>query len=412
MENQKETTPSLATNDLVDTGSPQVAPSSDDDAITRTAAVQASNVTQSSCGCNNAVSTSGGTTFNPVINPGGYPTYRNSKLVNAIGQPSYDFGTRNNLDTFTALMRTWYRKMPEGVLKGDLTDSPHDHKSMAAFLLYKEDNEFPNAFMASQLIWLLNMNSTPIYSIGPKLSSFRGSIYLILEQFLANNVGIDYVHYTNYTNKLSQGEADEKLYEKVFITGKDDDDLMRMVLPGFVSGESTLINGNVIETVTPVAYGLKNWTLNALVDSLGFEKETPQSTEVMGAGPGSVMPVKKGPREHLISILNRLYVSTLNKGQSPEDRALNYSLYNIVELSEIIKEVAEAGLQLSGYKVVPSKISRQNSISREVQLTFFDPTDTNKASVTYSMQVDVSGVTPIMIGETQKWYAPVRVATI
>ncbi len=60
--------------------------------------------------------------------------------------------------------------------------------------------------------------------------------------------------------------------------------------------------------------------------------------------------------------------------------------------------------------MTPSKVSRQNSISREVQLTFFDPADTRKASTTYSMQVDISGVTPIMVGEIQEWYAPVSVA--
>ena len=167
---------------------------------------------------------------------------------------------------------------------------------------------------------------------------------------------------------------------------------MRMILPGYISGNTKLINGNYIQNVTPVAYGLNSWNLNTLVNSLET-KETPE-------------------KKQLKSILNCLYVSVLNKGQYSDDRALNYALYNIIELSEIIKEVTIQKIQLSGYKVIPSKISLQNSLIREVQLTFFDPENTNNASVTYAMLIDVSGVIPILIGETQKRQTPVSVTTI
>lgn len=332
--------------------------------------------------------------FNPMINSGGLPTFQNSQLVNAIGQPSYNFGTQNNLDTFTAMMRSWYDHLPAGRLKDELTNSPHDHKSMAAFLLYKSTDGYTNAYMGSQLIWLLNMNSTPIYAISPKLSDFRGAIYLILEQFLADNVGINAEAYSKYTEELSRGTSispEDPIPAEVFIDDKDEDDVMRMVLPGYVSGTSRLMNGNHVESVTPVAYGLKDWTVNALVESIDVDDEE--------------------TKKQLISVLNRLYISTTNKGQTPNDRALNYSLYNILELSNIVTEITKEKLQLSNCDVRPSKISRQNSISREVRLTFFDPANTNKASITYSMQVDVSGVTPIIIGETQKWYAPVSMVS-
>ena len=237
------------------------------------------------------------------------------------------------------------------------------------------------------------MNSTPIYAISPKLADFRSSIYLTLQQFLADNVGIDSSIYSDYTLDINSGKKNpnDPLPKGLFVEGKDDDDVMRMVLPGYISGRTKLINGNFVESVTPVAYGLKDWTAKALVNSLNLKGED--------------------TTKQLISILNRLYVSTLNKGQSADDRALNYSLYNILELSNIIGEITKDKLQLSHYQVVPSKISRQNSIAREVRMIFFDPMNTNKASTTYSMQVDVSGVTPVIIGETQKWYAPVSVVS-
>ncbi|MGH1388067.1 S8 family serine peptidase [Kordia sp.] len=409
MENEPEVTPLAATNDQPSEVTAQAAPATVEETAVTPQAVEASvnpsEVETSSCGCDTGVTPSQASgSYNPALNPGGYPTFKNAQLINAIGQPSYDFGTRNNLDTFTALMRQWYENLPQveipnkpsepGSLAKELTDSPHDQKSLAAFLLYQEASSYPNIFLTSQLIWLLNMNASPIYSISPKLATFSDPIYLTMAQFLADNVGIDYIMYSKYLQDIESGKVKpgDKLPKGLF-TEKEDknqEDVMRMVLPGYVSGKSKLINGNYVTTVTPVAYGLKDWTLKALLESMGI----------------------KDPelRKQLISILNRLYVTTLNKGQSPDDRALNYSLYNILELSDIVKKATENKLQLSGYKVTPSKVSRQNSISREVQLTFFDPADTRKASTTYSMQVDISGVTPIMVGEIQEWYAPVSVA--
>lgn len=325
-------------------------------------------------------------TFNPALNPGIYPDFENSQLVNAIGQPSYDFVTQNNLDLFTAHMKEWYSDLPK-VLKDNLTDSPHDHLSMAAFLLYRDEHHQPNALMASQLIWLLNMNSTPVYAISPSLAEFRGNIYYTMELFLADNVGLKVEAYQEFTSNPESSAEWDTMFDDV----KGDDDEMRMVLPGYISGQSKLLNRNVIESVTPVAYGLNDWTLNALMTS---------------------MKIEDSYKDKLKSILKRLYVNTQNKGQTPDDRALNYSLYNIIELSEIVKEATEEGLQFSNYKIVPSKVSRQHSISREVQLTFFDPGNTNKAATTYAMQVDVSGVTPIIVGEIQKWEAPVSITTV
>ena len=413
MENEPEVTPLSATNDQpADAVMPQetsakaaeVTPSEVTPVVNTT--IKPSAVEVSSCGCTSSVTPSkASSSYNPATNPGGYPTFRNAQLVNAIGQPSYDFGARNNLDTFTALMKTWYDNLPKvtnsngkdepGALAKELTDSPHDHKSMVAFLLFTDaSGSQVNIFMTSQLIWLLNVNATPMYAISPRLASFSDPIYLTMATFLADNVGIDYTIYMDYTKKLSNGTVNPgaALPKGLFVDNKDQDDVMRMVLPGYISGESKLMNQNYVEAVTPVAYGLKDWTLNALLKSMGIEE-----TKL---------------KEQLVSILNRLYVTTLNRGKSPDDRALNYSLYNILELTDIVKRATKKNLQLSGQRVVPSKIERQNSIVREVQLTFFDPTDTRKASTTYSMQVDVSGVTPIMIGEVQEWFAPVSVTSV
>ena len=202
--------------------------------------VTPSEVRESSCEWSSNVTPSNAeTTFNPAINPGGYPTFRNTQLIDAIGQPSYDFGTRNNLDTFTVLMKTWYENLPKvtnsngseepGALAKELTDSTHDHKSMAAFLLYTDAlGNRENILMTSQLIWLLNVNATPMYAISPQLVTFSDPIYLTMATFLCDNVGIDCNIYVNYTRKFSAGtvKPETALPKGLFVDNKGKDDVM------------------------------------------------------------------------------------------------------------------------------------------------------------------------------------------
>jgi len=388
-------------------GEQQVSPSSVETQISSPAessgGVTPSGTSDSSCQCGVTPSSSPDCSFNPSMNQGSFPTFENSSLVNAIGQPSYDFGIEANLDTFKAYMKNWYSKLPE-FLKKEFTDSPYDHASMSAFLLYKDAyGSMPHTFMASQLTWLLNINTTPIYSITPDLVPFNNSIYLIMTEFLSDNVNLPIYEYQELTRSLKPGQKEPTKEQEAWLkaiqdelndSNKNSDDVMRMVLPGYISGKSKLMSGSSVQSVTPVAYGLANWTVSALMSSMSI--------------PGSDTKAK----EQLISILNRLYFTTMNQGQSPDDRALNYSIHNIIDLSDIVKKAVASNLQFSGHKVVPSTISRQHSISREVQLTFFDPADTTVASTTYAMQIDVSGITPISVGTTQEWQAPISVAAI
>ncbi len=330
-----------------------------------------------------------------VFNQGSFPTFENCQLVATIGQPSYDFGTESNLDVFTAYMETWHSNLPEE-MQEEFKNSPDDHVSMIAFLLYRDaSGDLKNLFMYSQLIWLIDINSTPIYSINPSLAAFSDSIYSILVSFLANSVGFDVSIYNDLMSRLKpkqkklkddQNELLKYMTKKINDNVTSPDDVMRMVLPGYISGSTRLINYTALQSVIPVAYGLADWTIDSLI-------EKTYST-------GSISDEEK---ESLISMLNRLYYCTVNRGQSPDDRALNYSIYNTVVLSSIVKDAIKNKLEFSGYTVKPSKISRQHSIIRDVQLTFFDPSNTTIAATTYLMQVDVSGITPVMIGSIQQW---------
>ena len=168
-----------------------------------------------------------------------------------------------------------------------------------------------------------------------------------------------------------------------------DEETVRMVLPGYISGNTQLFSRTSVQSVTPVAYGLAEWTIDALTK--GQPEETKKQVE---------------------AILNRLYLTAQNKGQTADERALNYFVYNVINLSDIVIEAAKKNLQFSSYEVVPSKIQRHHSELRQVQLTFFNPANTNEASTTYATTMDVSGITPITVGKIESWQSPVSVAKL
>lgn len=327
--------------------------------------------------------------FNPASNQGSYPTFENSALVAAIGQISYDFGIEANRDIFHSALNTWFESLPSE-LRLLFTPSPYDHLSMAAFLLYDPTgNTKDNLYFSSQLIWLLTLDTAPVYSITPQQSAFNDFIYPLLARFLADSVGLPVELY----QKACLPNATEGVMSKfsAVINGRNQSDLetVRMVLPGYVSGNTQLFSRTSVQSVTPVAYGLAEWTIDALTK--GQPEETKKQVE---------------------AILNRLYLTAQNKGQTADERALNYFVYNVINLSDIVIEAAKKNLQFSSYEVVPSKIQRQHSELRQVQLTFFNPANTNEASTTYATTMDVSGITPITVGKIESWQSPVSVAKL
>ncbi len=413
VESNTEATPSAVSASYSE--SSQATPA---DAVTASNVSTASQVEPSAsteCACPAAVSPSAVSTsqasFNPSSNQGNTPTFENCQLVSAIGQPAYNFGSEANQDIFKAAISAWHDSLPAD-LKSLFPNTAFSELTMAAFLLWKVNDSLVNSFYSSQLVWILSMNATPVYSISPGLVPFNDAIYLSMAEFLGENVGLDLSDYSQLTNNISmfgslagsksgcenqkkQEVAISNLQTKFDNFQDNKNDVMRMSLPGYISGQTKLLNGNAIQSVTPVAYGINNWTIDALVNSLPSEYS--KSDEY---------------REQLISLLNRLYINTINRGQTPDDRALNYSIYNIIAVSQIVRDAAKTNMQFTAYKVTPSKIARQHSEMREVQLTFFNPANTTQASTTYAITVDVSAITPIIVGSIEQWQAPISVASL
>ncbi|MDB0034728.1 S8 family serine peptidase [bacterium] len=396
--------------------STEVAPSAVSASMSGSAeAVTPSAVSASECACQSVTPsaiTPSATSFNPSRNQGNTPTFENCQLVCAIGQPAYNFGTEANQDIFKAAISAWHANLTSD-LQSLYPNTAFSELTMAAFLQWKDDNDaMPNMFYSSQLVWILSMNATPVYSITPDLVPFNDAIYLNMAEYLGDNVGLNSKKLRQYCRNISMhgnlidgksGCANHKLQKslcndlkKEFDTFQENkNDVMRMSLPGYISGETRLLNGSSIQSVTPVAYGINNWTVNALIASLP-----------------ATYPTSDEYRDRLISLLNRLYINTINRGQTPDDRALNYAIYNIIAMAQIVRDAANEELQFTACKVTPSKIARQHSEMRDVQLTFFNPANTTQASTTYALTVDVSAITPILVGNIEQWQAPISVASL
>ena len=395
----------------------------------------------SSCNCQTSVNASG-SSFNPTENQGKNPNFENSKLVLAIGQPSYNFGNEATQDIFKAAIDTWHKQLhPE--LQSIFPNTPFSELTMAAFLLWDVNHSRINAFYTSQLIWVLSMNATPVYSITPGFVSFSDAIYLFMATCLGENVGLNpeelhkltdsivksgYMADENYKCNKKELRKQQQQSIKVIKDALKDfsdnkNDVMRMSLPGYISGQTKLMSGSSVESVTPVAYGINNWTLEKLIETMPEDDmksyiEAKIQESKVAHGYNDVIPelneseVIKSYKDQLISLLQRLYINTINKGHTPDNRALNYSIYNIIAVAQIVRDAAKTNMQFSGFKVVPSKIARQHSEMRDVQLTFFNPENTMQASTTYAITVDVSAITPVIVGNIEQWQAPISVAAI
>lgn len=335
-----------------------------------------------------------GSSVTPSITPsigdkGQIISFENADLIFALGELSYDFGLEARLDSFKAQMRYWFdhQVSKEDKEKYHYSASPHDHNSMAAFLLYVDPFEKHRPYMpyANALIWTLTVDSAPVYSIRPEGSPFAAMIYQDLALFLRDQVQNQYDPKTN-----TFGMPDEASASSPDALGPDP---VRMSLAGHITGNTRLYNGDTIPGVEPVLRGLHNWTIGAMMNKLyGDQPATTQAGQ------------NTDYRKRLQEFMTRLYTELRNKGRSPEDRALNYCVYNLSQLETVIKQAVDADMLFKSYKVKRSRIARQHSICMDIELTFFSPKALhNIAPRTFAITIDASDIVPIAVGDVHIW---------
>ncbi len=92
-----------------------------------------------------------------------------------------------------------------------------------------------------------------------------------------------------------------------------------------------------------------------------------------------------------------------NLGVTGEDRALNYSATNAVQIADVVRVSTQQQLDLDTILVKKSPICRINSECYDVELSFFNPNNTNVANRVFRFTVDVSDVIPVTVGTVRTW---------
>lgn len=258
--------------------------------------------------------------------------------VFAVGQIGYDFGA-------PAVRDSIHQEMAG--------EDPHSNPSNPVqFLRYLEKSPW----VASNVIWLLSLDTTPLYAIVP-MGSYSTLAYERMRQFLKEQIaeGVQYVS-----------------------------------IGGIIAGSATLLNGQKIPTVVPDLRTMYSWTINALAQSVVKDKkESRKSDQDHVAG--------------IVNFLNRLYYEYRNPGISSKDRALNSSAVFIARTATIFSSVSEAKMELDSIEVLPSPICSPGSDCWDVRLTFFNTTNDRASRKVFQMTFNVAGVSPTMIGEVRSW---------
>jgi hypothetical protein len=163
----------------------------------------------------------------------------------------------------------------------------------------------------------------------------------------------------------------------------------RVAIPGINRGSSKLMSGQVVPVLSPSTRGMASWSTEALINAVSKGK----------GKSGSVI------EQRLQDFLNRTYFELRNMGLSAQERALNYAASNAFQVGSIIQSAMDEQLELAGFNVVKSPISFEGEDTWDVQITFFNPKSrSEQAAKIYAFTVDVSTVTPYMIGEVRSWF--------
>ncbi len=231
---------------------------------------------------------------------------------------------------------------------------------------------------ATELIWTLNIELTPVYAIRPA-GSFSTEVYQRLVEFLAGQVRpLDDKHYVS-----------------------------RVSIPGYLSGETVqLFSGQIVPVVVPYIRGMYAWNERQLILQV-LRTFGLSATEDPGR---SVAPI-------LRNFLRRVYYELRNLGQSSSERAINYAATNAFQAAAIILELATKYPPVDADHPVPpfdlqsitaerSPFCRIDSDCWDVYVKFFFPDNVLKARELYSWTIDVSDPYPVSIGDIRRWSVP------
>jgi hypothetical protein len=319
----------------------------------------------------------------PAVAPSAYEDTDGKGLVFFIGLVGYDFGTEARRDTFKQQMPAALFNYTTGhlVSEAGLTQdqintflqegfqrvppNPFDTRQMVEYLRFKPDE-------ARSLIWTLNLELTPVYSIEP-VGPFANLVYERL---------------TSMLDGQSQAEGSPAYVERVSV-------------PAVLSGQSVrLFSGQVVsQLLVDATRGMYNWNTSALIESA--LATLAKVREARAAASEAQPPSEDEMRRLLRHVLNKLYYEYRNLGVTSPDRALNFAATNIFQLTTTLVNALtdpKGSKTLERIDVVRSPYCRVDSDCWDVLLKFFDPESTRRAYEVTRFALDVSDKLPVTLG--------------
>lgn len=276
-----------------------------------------------------------------------------SGYVFALGRVGYHFLNERARDDFAS-------RMADGGI-GSRASNPSVPAQVIAHLMVHPSD-------AQRLVWTLESDNGPIYALIPEGVN-ASEIYNVL-------VGLLEGQYQPSPNALP---------------------IERVSLPGHNRGRRVkLLNGQT----TPVIHlldtrGVYSWNVAALID----EAMAHASITLDRCGIDRLQQV-------LTNFLNRVYHDLNSLGQTSRDRALNFAVTNIYQVTSVFLEALKEGRTFAGVKIEKSPFCRLQSDCWDVILDFVDPENPERAIKVFRFTIDVSDIMPVTIGQLKSWFVP------
>lgn len=323
-----------------------------------------------------------------------------TSYIFAVGNIGFDFGTEARRDSFRQLMPSMVVTRPDGSTV-TLSPNPYDVNQLLDYLegIPGDPTHPPHPWESTKLIWTLNLDLTPIYAIEAEIA-YAEEVYKGLRSALRGQ---------------SKPDNDDNFVSRVSVSGVLTNRVVR------------LFWGQVVPLVKAQPRGLYNWNENQLIKSIvGAVVSTavpavPDTADraTRDAAEQRAAEYSEAAATALRNFLDKVYYQLRNLGQLSSDRALNYSATNAFAAAVGIAKAmnpASHGIvmpiagktsiyTLDSITTSKSPFCRMDSDCWDVQLTFFDPENNQRAMTVIQLTVDVSDEMPVSL-------APIRFFTV
>jgi cyanobactin maturation PatA/PatG family protease len=207
-----------------------------------------------------------------------------------------------------------------------------------------------NPAKAEDILWIIKLDETPIYVVHP-IGGYARETYEELREAL---------------DALNPAKP-------------SDSTIQRISIPGVVAGSVTLMNGLAVPVLVPIGHQMYGWATEDIV-----------TKDLLDNG-------------SLANFFDRIYYELRNIGRTAEERAMNFAATNAWQASAVFKKAIAEDMELSAIGVERSPICEPNSDCWDVKLTFFTPSNTDKAKLVFRFTIDVSFAIPVTVGEVRSW---------